>query len=91
MTGRHRVETAAALLALLVAWEVAGRYALVAGGALPAPSQILTRFWADREDYALHVGVTLHAALLGFGDGDFSHDGSPLKWLAAGGLGVVSA
>jgi ABC-type nitrate/sulfonate/bicarbonate transport system permease component len=70
MTGRHRAEAAAALVVLLLAWEIAGRYALVAGGALPAPSQILVRFWADREDYALHVGVTLHAALVGFAVGN---------------------
>ncbi len=51
---------------LLAAWEVAGRLALVAGGALPAPSAILIRLWVDRADYPPHVAATLYASALGF-------------------------
>ena len=54
------------LLILLVAWELLGRFDLVASGALPAPSEIAVRFWADRGDYGLHVLATLQAALAGF-------------------------
>ena len=39
---------------------------LVASGALPAPSAILVRFWADRGDYPAHVMATLQASFLGF-------------------------
>ena len=53
-------------LALLAAWEVAGRLDLVAGGALPAPSEIALRFWQDRADYPAHVAATVQAAALGF-------------------------
>ena len=51
---------------LLVVWEVVGRLGLVASGALPAPSAILVRFWADRADYPAHVWATLQASTLGF-------------------------
>jgi sulfonate transport system permease protein len=54
------------LAILLVLWEVAGRFQLVAGGALPAPTAILARFWADKSDYPPHVLATLEASLLGF-------------------------
>ena len=53
-------------LALLALWEVAGRLDLVAGGALPAPSEIAARFWLDRADYPAHVAATVQAAALGF-------------------------
>lgn len=53
-------------LVLLVAWEIAGRLELVAQGALPAPSAILLRFWADKADYGPHVLATIHAAFMGF-------------------------
>ena len=43
-----------------------GRLDLVASGALPAPSAILVRFWADRADYPAHVWATLQASTLGF-------------------------
>ena len=51
---------------LIVVWEVVGRLGLVASGALPAPSAILVRFWADRADYPAHVWATLQASTLGF-------------------------
>ncbi len=54
------------LAILLVLWEVAGRFQLVAGGALPAPSAILARFWEDKSDYPPHVLATLEASFLGF-------------------------
>lgn len=64
-TGHGRA-TARNLVLLALLWEVAGRLDLVAGGALPAPSEIAVRFWADRGDYGPHVAATLQAALLGF-------------------------
>lgn len=54
------------LAILLALWEVAGRFHLVAGGALPAPSAILARFWSDKGDYPPHVLATLEASFLGF-------------------------
>lgn len=51
---------------LLTAWEAVGRLGLVASGALPAPSAILARLWADRADYPGHVWATLQASTLGF-------------------------
>jgi sulfonate transport system permease protein len=56
----------AAAAVLVVLWEVAGRLDLVASGALPAPTEILARFWADRADYPAHVWATLQASTLGF-------------------------
>ena len=53
-------------LALLILWEVAGRLDWVAGGALPAISEILARFWVDRADYPPHVLATLQASGAGF-------------------------
>ncbi|MFN0191252.1 MAG: ABC transporter permease [Aestuariivirga sp.] len=38
----------------------------VASGALPAPSAILVKFWADLADYPPHVAATLEASFLGF-------------------------
>lgn len=54
------------LAVVLALWEIAGRFGLVASGALPAPSAILVRFWADKWDYPPHVLATLQASLLGF-------------------------
>jgi ABC-type nitrate/sulfonate/bicarbonate transport system permease component len=53
-------------LLLLILWEIAGRYDLVAQGALPAPGEILTQFWRDRADYPPHLAVTARTATLGF-------------------------
>ena len=52
--------------ALMVLWEVAGRLDWVAGGALPAPTEIAARLWLDRADYPRHFGATLTASALGF-------------------------
>lgn len=62
----QRLRSALGLLALLLLWEIAGRYDLVASGALPAPGEIAGQLWADRADYGRHVGATLLAAGLGF-------------------------
>jgi sulfonate transport system permease protein len=61
-----RLATLRNWLILLVAWELLGRYQLVAGGALPAPSAVLARLWTDRADYPPHVWATLGGAGLGF-------------------------
>jgi len=54
------------LAVLLLVWEVVGQLDLVADGALPGPSEILIRFWADRADYGLHIAATVESALAGF-------------------------
>lgn len=54
------------LILLLLLWEIAGRMDWVAGGALPALSEIAVQFWADRADHPLHVGATVLASALGF-------------------------
>ncbi len=61
-----RHTTALTLAAILVAWEIAGRFELVASGALPAPTAILARLWVDRGDYLPHVLATLRTAAIGF-------------------------
>ena len=63
-SGRYRRR--AGWIALLAAWEVAGQLDLVAGGALPAPTEIAARFWQDRSDYPAHIAATVQAAVLGF-------------------------
>jgi sulfonate transport system permease protein len=55
----------APFLILLLVWEVVG-LDLVAGGALPALSEILHRIWVDRADYPRHVSATLYASAAGF-------------------------
>jgi sulfonate transport system permease protein len=51
---------------ILGVWELLGRFDLVADGALPAPGEILLRFWQDRGDYPGHVLATLWGASMGF-------------------------
>lgn len=51
---------------IAVVWEVLGRFKLVADGALPAPSEIIIRFWQDRGDYPPHLLATFEGASLGF-------------------------
>lgn len=51
---------------ILIIWEITGRLALVANGALPAPTAILARLWIDRADYPLHIWATLQGAFGGF-------------------------
>lgn len=66
MTGWPRLKLALPYLLLLLAWEVTGRLGLVAGGALPAPSAILARLWAERALYPQHIQATVIASSLGF-------------------------
>lgn len=61
-----RVRSIAPYLALLILWEGVGRLDLVAGGALPALSEIIARFWVDLADYPHHVLATLQASGAGF-------------------------
>lgn len=62
-----RVARGALVVAIIVAvWEALGQWELVAGGALPPPSDILRQFWGDRSDYPPHLSVTLKSAGLGF-------------------------
>lgn len=61
-----RVRALLPYLALLLLWEVVGRLGLVAGGALPAPSAILARLWAERAQYPRHIEATLIASGAGF-------------------------
>lgn len=51
---------------LAVIWELVGRLDLVAGGALPAPSEILIRLWEDRSDYPRHIAATVYGSGFGF-------------------------
>lgn len=52
--------------AIFVVWELVGQWKLVAGGALPPPTDIVRQFWSDRSDYPPHLSVTLKSAGLGF-------------------------
>jgi ABC-type nitrate/sulfonate/bicarbonate transport system permease component len=61
-----RLRLIANLIVILIIWEIAGLFDLVARGALPAPSEIAVQFWKDRSVYPRHVGETLWAAGLGF-------------------------
>jgi ABC-type nitrate/sulfonate/bicarbonate transport system permease component len=53
-------------LILLAIWELIGQFGLVAGGALPPPSDVLFRLWQERSDYPRHVLATLQASVAGF-------------------------
>jgi ABC-type nitrate/sulfonate/bicarbonate transport system permease component len=64
--GNQRHITALTIAAILITWEFAGRFDLVASGALPAPLEILQRLWVDRADYPPHVMATLRTASIGF-------------------------
>lgn len=61
-----RLRALSPFAALLILWEVAGRMDWVAGGALPAISEIMIRFWADRADYPRHIWATVQASGAGF-------------------------
>lgn len=65
-------------MALVLLWELVGENALVAKGALPAPSAIFVHFWADRGDYLPHVLATMHSATLGFMFGNIFAIGAAL-------------
>ncbi|WP_127144962.1 ABC transporter permease [Pelagibacterium montanilacus] len=53
-------------LALLVLWEGVGQLRLVAGGALPPPTAIALRLFADWADYPNHILATIQGASIGF-------------------------
>jgi ABC-type nitrate/sulfonate/bicarbonate transport system permease component len=65
-TKGRRLSTPYTAIVLVIVWEIFGRFKLVAGGALPAPTEILVRFWQDRNDYPLHLIATFQGASLGF-------------------------
>ena len=69
--------------ALLLLWELLGRFGLVAHGALPAPSAILAQLWQDRALYPPHLLATLESASAGFAIGN-------LVAVAAAGLFVLA-
>ena len=69
--------------ALLLLWELLGRFGLVAHGALPAPSAILAQLWQDRALYPPHLLATLESAAAGFTIGN-------LVAVAAAGLFVLA-
>ena len=60
------VKTALYLAGGLLAWEVAGRFDLIAGGALPGPGAIVARYWIDLADYPPHIIATMKTAAAGF-------------------------
>src|SRR3954453_610777 len=69
--------------ALLLLWELLGRFGLVAHGALPALSAILAQLWQDRALYPPHLLATLESAAAGFAIGN-------LAAVAAAGLFVLT-
>jgi sulfonate transport system permease protein len=52
--------------ALLIGWELIGRWHLIGAGALPPPSSILQQLWADRAIYPPHILATAGPAAAGF-------------------------
>jgi ABC-type nitrate/sulfonate/bicarbonate transport system permease component len=62
----ERQATALTLAAIVVLWEIAREFQLVASGALPAPSDVLIRFWQEQSDYWPHVAATIQTAFAGF-------------------------
>jgi sulfonate transport system permease protein len=51
---------------LLIIWQIAGHYGLIAGGVFPPPTAIAKQFWQDRSFYPYHLLSTLRNATLGF-------------------------
>ena len=43
------------ILTFFIVWELIGRLRFVADGALPSVSEILIKFWEDRNDYPEHI------------------------------------
>ena len=51
------------ILTFFLIWELLGRLRIVADGALPSISEILIKFWEDRNDYPEHVFATIEGTL----------------------------
>jgi ABC-type nitrate/sulfonate/bicarbonate transport system permease component len=70
---RPALAPALVLLALLVAWELAARWDILADALdirdflIPAPTDVAESLWEDRELLAENAWVTLQEVLLGFG------------------------
>ncbi len=58
--------TAILIVLILAVWEIAGRMEWVAGGTLPAPTDILIRLFEERADYWPHLVATSRISLFGF-------------------------
>ena len=54
------------ILTFFIVWELIGRLRFVADGALPSVSEILIKFWEDRNDYPEHIFATIEGAGYGF-------------------------
>lgn len=80
-SARHRLTTAFVIAAVLVAWQIAGAYDLVASGALPAPLEIAVRVWLDRHDYAPHILATVKSAFVGFVLGNVAAIGAAILFV----------
>jgi NitT/TauT family transport system permease protein len=65
-TARHIAPPALIVVAVLAAWEAAGRLAGLPDYILPAPSHILAAFAANTGLFARHVPITAFEALIGF-------------------------
>ena len=61
-----RIRSAIAIAAMLAAWEIVGRFELIANGAFPAPTAILSGLWADSDLYWRHISASVRSASLGF-------------------------
>lgn len=66
MTWQRAMRGAFAVVIVLAIWEALGQFELIAGGALPPPTDIVRQFWDDRSDYPPHLSVSLKSAGLGF-------------------------
>ncbi|WP_440711411.1 ABC transporter permease [Herbiconiux sp. YIM B11900] len=61
-----RVRGVLAVVVVLALWQLVGAAGLVAGGALPAPTAIVTSFVQNAGVYPQHIWATLQAAAAGF-------------------------
>ena len=64
---RRRLSPAAALIALLILWEVLVRALAIPSYVLPAPTSVFAALWTDRAALAGHSAVTILEALGGMG------------------------
>jgi ABC-type nitrate/sulfonate/bicarbonate transport system permease component len=66
---RQHAKTALFLMAVLLVWEVAGRWTR-AGDVISWPTAILAQYWNDGDLYAPHVLATMRNATVGFAVGN---------------------